>query len=99
MVSPAWPPPITSVSMRSAGMAHALAAAGRLCRGAHDPAPERGKIALLGAKTAIDQIPAHALGHAHTKRRDQPPGGEIVIDIRANAHGDAEPVDCGLQRL
>src|SRR5262249_52079999 len=99
MVSPAWPPPITSVSTRSTGMAHALAAAGRLGSRAHDPAPERGKVALLGAKTAIDQIPAHALGHAERKRRDQASGGEIVVDIGSDAHGDAEPVDRGLQRL
>src|SRR5882724_4550205 len=99
MVSPAWPPPMTSVSMRSTGMARCLATAGRLRRGAHDPAPERGEIALLGAKTAIDQVPAHALRHAERKRRDQPPGGEVVVDIGADAHGDAEAVDGGLQRL
>src|SRR5689334_11090499 len=99
MVSPAWPPPITSVSMRSAGMAPSLAARGRLRGGTHDPAPERGEIALLGAEAAIDQVPAHALGHAERKGRDQPPGGEVVVDIGADAHGDAEAVDRGLQRL
>ena len=50
-------------------------------------------------EAAIDQIPAHALGHAQRKRRDQPSGGEIVVDIGADAHRDAEAVDGGLQRL
>src|SRR5215475_13165038 len=99
MVRPAWPPPMTSVSTRSTGMARRPAAAGRLRRGAHDPAPEGGEVALLGAKTAIDQVPAHALGDAERKRRDQPSGGEIVVDIGADAHGNPEPVDRGLQRL
>src|SRR5215813_2258028 len=99
MVSPAWPPPITSVSIRSAGMAHSLAAGGWLSASAHDPAAERGKVTLLGAEAAIDQVPAHALGHAQAKGRDQPARGQIVIDIGADAHGDAEPVDRGLQRL
>ena len=71
----------------------------RLRGGAHDPAAEGSEIALLGAEAVIDQIPAHALRHAQRKRRDQPAGGEIVVDIGANAHGDAEAVDGGLQRL
>src|ERR1700675_1717326 len=99
IVSPAWPPPTTSVSTCSTGMALALAATGGLHGGADDPAPERGKIALFGAEAAIDQIPAHALGHAERKRRHQPSGGEVVVDIGANAHGNAEAVDRGLQRL
>ena len=69
------------------------------CRGADDPAPERGEIALLVTKIAIDQIPAHALRHRQRKRRYQPPGGKIVVDIGPNAHRDTEPVDGGLQRL
>src|SRR6266581_6471683 len=96
MTSPAWPPPITSVSIASAGMARALAAGGGLGRGADDPAPERGKVALGGAEVAIDQIPAHALGHAQGKRRDQSSGGEIVVDIGADTHRDTEAVDRGL---
>src|SRR5437763_9505865 len=99
MVSPAWPPPMISVSTCSTAMALAFSASGWLRRRADNPAPERGKVALLGAKTAIDQVPAHALGHAERKRRDQPPGGEVVVDIGADAHGDAEAVDGGLQRL
>ena len=64
ITSPAWPPPITSVSIFSSGMSLAPAARGGLCRGADDPAPERGEIALPGAEAAIDQIPAHAFRHA-----------------------------------
>src|SRR5437868_15134827 len=99
MASPAWPPPMISVSTCSAAMALAFSASGWLRRRADNPAPEGGKVALLGAKAAIDQVPAHALGHAQGKRRDQPPGGEVVVDIGADAHGNAEPVDRGLQRL
>ena len=33
------------------------------------------------------------------ERRDQPAGGEIVVDIGPDAHGDAESVGGGLQRL
>src|SRR5262245_4990179 len=99
MVSPAWPPPITSVSIASTGMARCLASAGRFGRGVHDPAAECGEVALVGAETAIDQIPAHALGHAQSKRCDQAAGGEVVVDIGADAHGDAEAVDRGLQCL
>src|ERR1700687_950821 len=92
IVSPAWPPPMISVSTCSSGMAlnldDRLAARGRSGRGADDPAPERGEIALLGSKTAIDQIPAHAFRHAQRKRRDQPSGGEVVVDIGPNAHRD-----------
>ena len=76
-----------------------FAARGGLRRRADDPAPERGEIALFGLKTAIDQIPAHALRHRQGKRRDQPSGGEIVVDIGPDAHGNAEPVGGGLQRL
>ena len=39
------------------------------------------------------------LGTLRRERRDQPPGGEVVVDIGPDAHGDAEPVDGGLQRL
>ena len=77
----------------------ALAPGGRHRGGAHDPAAEGGEVALLGPERAIDQVPAHALGHRQRKRRDQPAGGEVVVDIGADAHGDAEPVDGGLQRL
>src|SRR6202011_3990773 len=77
----------------------ASASPGRLGRGTDDPAPERGEIALLGAEAAIDQVPAHALRDTQRKRRDQPAGGEVVVDIGADAHGDAEAVDRGLQRL
>src|SRR5438445_2486839 len=99
MASPAWPPPMISVSTCSTAMALAFSARSGLGCGANDPAAKRGKVALLGAKTAIDQVPAHALGHAERKRRDQPPGGEVVVDIGADAHGNAEAVDGGLQRL
>src|SRR5258708_19725557 len=103
MVSPAWPPPMTSVSTRSIGMmshlARGFAARGGGRGGAHDPAPERDEVALLGLKAAIDQVPAHALGHAQRKRRDQPSRGEVVVDIGPDAHGDAEPVDGRLQGL
>src|SRR5262245_14151203 len=92
MVRPAWPPPITSVSTRSAGMALLSGLARGLCGGAHDPAAEGREVALLGLEAAIDQIPAHAFGHAQRKRRDEPACGEIVVDIGADAHGDAEPV-------
>src|SRR5580765_8568811 len=98
MASPAWPPPITSVSIRSAGMARALASGGGPGRGADDPAPEGGKIALGGAEVAIDQVPA-PLGHGQRKRRDQSSGGEVVVDIGADAHRNPEAVDRGLQRL
>src|ERR1700712_5552121 len=90
---------MTRVSICSTGMALTLAARGRLRRRANDPAPERGKIALLGAEAAIDQVPAHALGYAGVARRQQPSGGEVVVDIGADAHRNAKPVDGGLQRL
>src|SRR6476469_6000883 len=80
-------------------MARRLALAGRLRRGADDPAPERGEVALLGPVAAIDQIPAHALGHRGREGSDKPSGGEVVVDIGPDAHGDAEPVAGGLQRL
>src|ERR1700687_797987 len=80
-------------------LADELAARGRSRRGADDPTPERREIALLGSKTAIDQIPAHALRHRQRKRRDQPSGGEIVVDIGPDAHRNPQPVDGGLQRL
>src|SRR3954464_6952380 len=99
MTSPAWPPPITSVSICSVGMARTLAARGGLGRGADDPAPEGGEIALRGAEVAIDQIPAHALGHAQGKRRDQSPRGEIIVNIGPDAHRNPEAVGRGLQRL
>src|SRR5260370_9904514 len=98
MTSPAWPPPITSVSICSTGMALAPGAAGGLGCGADDPAPERGKIALPGAEVAIDQIPAHALGHAERKRRDQPSRGQVVVDIGADAHPNAQPAHVRLHR-
>src|SRR3981189_408941 len=97
--TPAWPPPITSVSTCSTGSAASLAARGGAGRGADDPAPERGEIALLGLKTAIDQIPAHALGHAQRKRRDQPSSGEIVVDIGPDPHRNPQAIDRGLQRV
>src|SRR5215211_2397996 len=99
IVSPAWPPPITSVLIRSTGIAGTPAPGGGFGRGADDPAAEGGKIALLGAEAAIDQVPAHVLGHAQRKRRHQPARREVVVDIGADAHGDAEAVDRGLQRL
>src|SRR6266481_9971242 len=103
IVSPAWPPPMMRVWICSTGiavsLADELAARGRSRRGVDDPAPECGEIALPGLKTAIDQIPAHALRHRQGKRRDQPSGGEVVVDVRPNAHGDTEPVDRGLQRV
>src|SRR6476646_10665608 len=103
ITSPAWPPPMMSVWTCSTGMAlnstDGLAARGRSGRGMDDPAPERGEIALPGLKAAIDQIPAHALRHRQGKRRDQPSGGEVVVDVGPDAHGDAEPVGRGLQRV
>src|SRR3954471_19345275 len=87
-----------SVSIRSAGMARALAADRGPGGGADDPAPERGKVALAGAEVAIDQVPA-PLRDAQAKRRDQTSGGDVVVDIGANAHRDPEAVDRGLQRL
>src|SRR5256885_11874617 len=99
IVSPAWPPPITRVSTCSTGTAASLAPRGGLGRGADDPAAERGKVALLGAKAAIDQVPSHPLRHALRKRRDQPACREIVVDIGADTHGDSEAVDRGLQGL
>src|SRR5438874_11754787 len=103
MTSPAWPPPMMRVWTCSTGMAlspaNELAARGRSRRGVDNPAPERGEIALLGTKTAIDQIPAHALRHRQRKRRDQPSGGEIIVDIGPNAHGNTEPINRSLQRL
>src|SRR5262249_50335077 len=80
-------------------LAGCLAARGRRRRGADDPAPERGEVALLGLESAMDQIPAHPLGHAEIKWGDQPAGGKVIVDIGADAHRDAEPVDGGLQRL
>ncbi len=71
----------------------------RFRSGADDPAPERGEIALLGVEAAIDEIPAHSLGHAECKRRHQPAGGEVVVDIGADTHRDPEPVARCLQRL
>src|SRR5579859_5507190 len=99
MVSPAWPPPITSVSIASTGMALRCFARRGLRRRANNPAAERGEIALLDLKAAIDQIPAHALRHRQRERRRQPSGGEVVVDIGPDAHGDAEPVGGRLQRL
>src|SRR5579871_2323859 len=92
MVRPAWPPPMMSVGTRSICMASGLAACRRPGGGAHDPAAERSKIALLGLEAAIDQVPAHALGHREREWRDQPPGRKVVVDIGADAHGNAEPV-------
>src|ERR1700681_3458143 len=103
ITSPAWPPPMISVLTCSTGMAQSLADGlaerGRSRGGADDPAPERGEVTLPGLKTAIDQIPAHALRHRQGKGRDQPSGGEVVFDVGPNAHRHAEPVDRGLQRL
>src|SRR5437764_135186 len=76
-----------------------LAARRRLRRGTNDPAPEACEIALLALEAAIDQIPAHAFRHRQCKRRHQSPGGNVVVDIGPDAHGDAEPVDGGLQCL
>src|ERR1700759_3955137 len=98
--TPAWLPPCTGVWTRSAGMARRPGLAGRrLRRGADDPAPERREVTLFGPVAAIDQIPAHALGHRGRERSNKPSGGEIVVDIGPDAHGDAEPVAGGLQRL
>jgi hypothetical protein len=33
------------------------------------------------------------------ERRDQSPGGEVVVDVGPNAHRDTEAVGGGLQRL
>src|SRR5947207_14697121 len=102
IVSPAWPPPMISVWTCSTGMANLadeLAARGRSRRGVDDPSPECGEIALPGLKTAIDQIPAHALRHRQGKRRDQPSGSEVVVDVRPNTHRHTQPVGRGLQRL
>src|SRR6266480_2722107 len=99
MASPAWPPPMIRVGTCSIGMAPAPAACGRSRGCANDPAPERGEIALLGLEAAIDQIPAHAFRHAQRKRRYQPSGGEIVVDVGPDAHRNAQAVDGGLQRL
>src|ERR1700742_3169869 len=77
----------------------ALALRGRLGRGTDDPAAESGEVALLGAVAAIDQVPAHALGYRGREGRNKPAGSEIVVDIGPDAHGDAEPVGRGLQRL
>src|ERR1700742_1289943 len=87
---------MTSVSTLSAGMA-LLALRGRLGGGADDPAAEGGEIALLGAEAAIDQVPAHAFRDAQRKRRNKPARDEVIVDIGADAHGDAEPVDSRLQ--
>ena len=87
-----------SLSIAASGIACA-AARRRLGRGTDDPAAERGKVALLGVETAIEQVPAHALRHAELERRDQPSGGEVVVDIGPDAHRDAEAVDRGLQRV
>src|SRR5882672_5983135 len=107
IVSPAWPPPMISVFMCSIGIAMNLtcefacgsAVPGRSCRGAHDPAPECGEIALPSLEAAIDQIPAHAFWHRQCKWRNQPTGGDVVVDIGPNAHRNTQPVDGGLQRL
>src|SRR4051812_34619141 len=85
--------------MRSAGTASVLAARGRQSRGADDPAAEGGEIALVGLEAAIEQVPAHALRHRQRKGRDEPAGGEVVVDVWADAHGDAEAVARRLQRL
>src|SRR5271154_1880926 len=79
IASPAWPPPITRVWTRSTGTAFALAARSGPGRGADDPAPERGEIALLGPEAAIDQVPAHAFRHRQRKWRHQPSGGDVVV--------------------
>src|SRR6478672_5079360 len=101
ITSPAWPPPMMSVCTCSTGMAlnstDGLAARGGSGRGVDDPAPECGEVALGGLKAAIDQIPAHALRHRQGKRRHQPPGGEVIVDVGPDAHRDTEPVGGGLQ--
>src|ERR1700756_5649549 len=101
MVSRAGPPPMINVSIDSSAMALRFPrlARSRSGRGAHDPAPECCEIALLALKTAIDQIPAHALWHGERERRDQPSCRKVIVDIGADAHGDAETVGSRLQRL
>src|SRR3954452_15603292 len=63
--------------------------------GADDPAPECDKIALVALEAASDQIPAHTLRHGQREWCDQPTGGEVIVDIGPNAHGDAKPVERG----
>src|SRR4051812_28475112 len=67
--------------------------------GAHDPGAEGLKCRLVTPALAIDQIPVLAFRHRLRERRDQPARVEVVVDIGADAHGDADAVGGRLQRL
>src|SRR5581483_8042820 len=54
---------------------------------------------LLAAKLAEHQIPSLGLRHREAEWGDQPPGREIVVDVRADADRDTDAVDRGLQRM
>src|SRR5262249_2661356 len=58
----------------------------------HDPSPKSPKGLLVPTRVPIDQIPMLALGYGVGKRRDQPAGFDVVIDVRAYSHGDADAV-------
>ena len=65
----------------------------------HNPVAERYERRLGLARCAIDQIPARILRHRLGERGHQPPGREIVVDVRAHADGDADAVGGGLLRV
>src|SRR3954447_3594279 len=71
----------------------------RARRSTHDPGTEGLKCGLVAAPLAIDQIPMLAFRHRLRERRDQPARVEVVVDIRADAHGDADAVGGRLQSL
>ena len=62
-----------------------------VCRG-HDPVSERGKPRHSRLPSAIDQVPLKAFGNGACKRRNQPPGCDVVVDVGPDAHGNADAI-------
>ena len=58
----------------------------------HQPAPERGEVAVVLAEFAVHQVPLLALRHRQGKGRDQATGVEVVADVGPDTHGDAETI-------
>jgi len=60
---------------------------------------EYGQRRVRRAIGVVHQIPPASLAHRQRERCDQPPRGEVVIDIGPDAHGDADAIRRRLLRL
>src|SRR5262245_12254606 len=64
----------------------------------HQPFAERDQRCIVLPKRTIDEVPGLPLRHRKLERRDQPAGGEIILDIGPQPNRHADAVDRRLQR-